>query len=387
MKVTIIGPAYPLRGGIAHHVYWLQRHLRARGHTVQVISFRQLYPSLLFPGTTELDTSQLKLDADAQSLLTSLNPATWRKAIRAVREFAPDVVVFQWWQPFFGLLVGTLARAFKKAGFQQIVECHNILPHEGSPLDRQLLRFAFAPIDRFITHSAIDAAKLAALAQGKRITVSPLPSLDEFAGTQRAARDGRRILFFGKVRKYKGLGVLLEAMPHVLSQIACELSIVGEFYDSVDKYQRQISALGIEKNVRLTNRYVPNEEVPSIFAQADVLVLPYVSASQSGVLRIAFANALPVIASTAGGLAEAVQENLNGLLCPPRDVRALADKIVHYFTANLGPIFAENLRAGLQDEARCTIIDAIEAAAPIESINPQRSVARSETHKQLKIKN
>lgn len=379
MKVTIIGPAYPLRGGIAHHVYWLQRHLTARGHTVQVISFRQLYPALLFPGTTEIDTSQLKLDAEACALLTSLNPATWRKAIRAVRDFAPDVVVIEWWQPFFGLLVGTLARSFKQAGIPQIVECHNILPHEGSPLDRQLLRFAFAPVERFITHSASDAATLAALAPGKRITVSPLPSLDEFAGTPQAARDGRRILFFGKVRKYKGLSVLLDAMPHVLAKAACELSIVGEFYDSVDKYQQQIATLGIEKTVRLTNRYVPNEAVAAIFAEADVLVLPYISASQSGVLRIAFANRLPVIASTAGGLAETVRENVNGLLCPPRDARALADKIVHYFKANLGPVFAENLRAGLQDDARCTIIEAIEATAPIASINPRRSVARSET--------
>jgi glycosyltransferase involved in cell wall biosynthesis len=130
--------------------------------------------------------------------------------------------------------------------------------------------------------------------------------------------------------------------------------------------------------VRLTNRYVPNEEVPSIFAQADVLVLPYVSASQSGVLRIAFANALPVIASTAGGLSEAVQDNVNGLLCPPRDARALADKIAHYFTANLGPVFAANLRAGLQGEAHCTIIEAIEAAAQAESSNPYPSTIRSE---------
>src|SRR5215216_2628583 len=126
MKLSIIGPAYPLRGGIAHHTYRLRQGLIARGHQVQVISFRKLYPSLFFPGTTEEDASRLKLDAGARAILLPLNPATWLRAIREVKAFAPDAVVFQWWQPFFAPTVWALARAFGKAGIRRIIECHNV---------------------------------------------------------------------------------------------------------------------------------------------------------------------------------------------------------------------------------------------------------------------
>ena len=295
-------------------------------------------------------------------MLTPLSPATWRKAIKSVKAFAPDVVVFQWWQPFFGLMVGTLARSFNRAGIKCVIECHNVFPHEASPADRALLRFAFSPVDSFITHSKKDRELLATLVPESRISVSPLPVLDEFSGESRSERRGRTILFFGKVRKYKGLHVLLGAMPRVLSEIECELVIAGEFYDPLDKYRRLIRELGIESHVRIVNRYVPNEEVPEFFEQADVLVLPYVSASQSGVARIAYSNALPVIVSDAGGLSDAVIENVNGLVFPAGDSNALAERIVNYFTNNLGPVFAQNLRARSRTDSGCAIVEAIEEA-------------------------
>ncbi|MFL6216568.1 MAG: glycosyltransferase [Blastocatellia bacterium] len=363
MRVTIIGPAYPLRGGIAHHTYWLRQQLMARGHDVQVISFRRLYPSLLFPGTTQQDASRLRFDAEALPLLAPLSVATWRKAIRATKAFAPDVVVFEWWQPFFGPMTGMLARAFKRGGLRQIVECHNVFPHEGSPLDRRLLRFAFAPVDAFITHSLADQKKLAGIVSGRRIRVSPLPRLDEFAGSTAPARDGRRLLFFGKVRRYKGLDVLLRALPRVLEKVDCELLVVGEFYDSIERYRRLIDELGIEQHVRIDSRYVANEEVAGIFAQADALVLPYLSGSSSGVAQIALANALPVIVSTAGGLAEVVADNRTGLLFPAGDADALAAQIVNYFTQRLGPTFAANLREAVAAEPHCRLIEILETAA------------------------
>ena len=363
MRVTIIGPAYPLRGGIAHHTYWLRRQLKARGHDVQVISFRRLYPALLFPGTTQQDASRLQFDAEALPLLAPLSVTTWRKAIQATKAFAPDVVVFEWWQPFFGPMTGTLARAFKRAGLRQIVECHNVFPHEGSLLDRRLLRFAFAPVDDFITHSMADQQKLVRLISHRRIHVSPLPRLDEFTGATASARDGRRLLFFGKVRRYKGLDVLLRALPRALEQVNCELLIVGEFYEPIERYRRLVSQLGIESHVHIDNRYVANEEVPGIFAEADALVLPYLSGSSSGVAQIALANALPMIASTAGGIAEAVADNITGLLFPAGDADALAGQIVRYFTEQLGPTFAANLREPATAAPCCTLIEIIEAAA------------------------
>ena len=373
MKFSIIGPAYPLRGGIAHHAYRLRQELIARGHRVQVISFRKLYPSLFFPGTTETDASKLRLDAEAQAILAPLNPATWIEAIKEVKAFAPHAAVFQWWQPFFAPMVATLARALGKSGIRRIIECHNVFPHEASPLDRLLLKLAFSNADRFITHSKKDRELLAKLVDERRIAVCSLPALDEFRAPGKGERSGRRILFFGKVRKYKGLSVLLEAMPKVLSEIEVELLIAGEFYDSIDKYQRLIGELGIESSVRIDNRYIPNEEVAGLFEQADLLVLPYVTASQSGVARIAFSNALPIIASDAGGLSETVIENVNGLLFSARDSNALASKIVSYFADNLGPRFAGNLRAMSEDDSQGAIIRAIEEAAESRSFSTGRS--------------
>jgi glycosyltransferase involved in cell wall biosynthesis len=345
MKVTIIGPAYPLRGGIAHHVYYLSRALTQRGHSVQVISFRKLYPSLLFPGKTELDTSASRLDANGVSLLSPLNPITWARGSRAVKSFSPDVVIFQWWHPFFALMVGTLARVFRKSGLKSILECHNVFPHENSPFDRLLLEFAAKPVDSFITHSSSDRTDLLPFASGKRISVAPLPIPSEFSSPANQTRNGRTILFFGMVRKYKGLDVLLAAMPKVLAQTECRLLIAGEFYDSIDKYQKLISEYGLEQHVVLDTRYIPNEEIAGIFDRADVLVLPYLNATQSAVAGIALANALPLIASRSGGLSEIVTENVNGLLFPVGDSDALAEKLIFYFSNNLGPVFAKNLLA------------------------------------------
>jgi glycosyltransferase involved in cell wall biosynthesis len=373
MKATIIGPAYPLRGGIAHHVYWLWRKLTERGHTIQVISFRQMYPRLLFPGTTETDASRLKLDCHAIPILTALNPVRWRKAVREVKAFAPDAVVFEWWQPFFGLLTGNLARSFRKARLKSIIECHNIVPHEGSPVDRLLSRHAFAPVDYFITHSAKDREKLLQVAPGKNVLVAPLPSVDEFSAASNSRRDGRTILFFGKVRKYKGLGVLIEAMPEVLAAVDCRLLIAGEFYEPLEKYEARLRELRIEDRVQIINRYVANEEVTAIIEQADVLVLPYVSASQSGIGRIALSNGLPIVASKVGGLPELVTDGVTGLLFEPNDADALAAQLIRYFSENLGPVFSRNISSSPKETGH-KIIEFIES---IMKDDPARSPALS----------
>jgi glycosyltransferase involved in cell wall biosynthesis len=322
-----------------------------------------LYPRLLFPGTTELDTSRLKLDGGATPILTPLNPVTWRRAFRLVKAFSPDVVVFQWWQPFFAPLVGTLARWFRRSGVKCIIECHNIFPHEARPFDGLLVRFALSAADHLITHSTKDREDLLSVVTGKQVSVSHLSCLNEFAGSGDCSRSGHTILFFGKVRKYKGLDVLLAALPRVLSKVECKLIVVGEFYDSIDGYERLIREHRIENYVHIDNRYIPNEEVPGVFERADVLVLPYLSATQSGVARIALSNRLPVIASRTGGLSEAVIENVNGLLFPPGDPEALADQIISYVTKGLGPILAGTLRDSGPNETRCNTAEVIEEIA------------------------
>ena len=361
MRVSIIGPAYPLRGGIAHHVYWLRANLAARGHSVQVVSFRKLYPRPLFPGTTETDNnSGVKLDAHAVGVLKPLDPVSWRRALGMVRDFSPQAVVFQWWQPIFGPLVGTLARSFRRSRVPVIIECHNVLPHEGSVFDRALIRFALSAADHLVTHSQRDRELLLSLLPSKMVSVSALPVIDQFRDLRPASRSGRTILFFGKVRKYKGLDVLLAAMPSVLAKLDCRLNIVGEFYDPFARYQRLIREHHLERHVHVDDRYIRNEEISGVFRDADVLVLPYVSASQSGVARIAISNGLPIIASRIGGLSEVIEERATGLLVTPGDPAALADAIVDYFACDRGPVFAENLKRKATGGSECRIGDIVE---------------------------
>ena len=304
----------------------------------------------------------MKLDAEGLSVIHPLNPITWLRARGLIKRFAPDLLVIEWWNTFFSPAKGSIIRLAKRVGIRTVIECHNILPHERSVVDRVLLDYTFSPVDSFITHSDQDRERLLAAFPRKNIRVAMLPMHDEFSGQSTRERNGRTILFFGLVRKYKGLDVLLRAMPKVLAQIECRLLVVGEFYDSIDKYRRIIRDCRIEPYVEIDNRYVPNEEVGEIFNRADVLVLPYVEASQSGVARIARRNALPIIASRAGGLPQAVDGGKSGLLFPPGDADALADRLLEFFSNGLGPIFTNWLRTSA-DGAGSNIADIIEEIA------------------------
>ena len=195
--------------------------------------------------------------------------------------------MFQWWQPFFGLLVGAIGRVLRRRGVKQLIECHNIYPHESNPLDRTLLRFAFAPADYFITHSTRDLNDLSVLAPGKPISICSLPRLDEFSGETASTRAGRTILFFGKVRKYKGLAVLLNAMPKVLSQLDCRLMIVGEFYDSIEKYREIISRLELDSLSLSTIATYTMKRCPA-FRPGRLLVLPYLPQAKAPSPRLRF---------------------------------------------------------------------------------------------------
>jgi glycosyltransferase involved in cell wall biosynthesis len=345
MRLTVVGPAYPHRGGIAHHVYWLKQELNNLGHEVQVISFRRLYPRLFFPGTTPTDPSEMIFDPGGAPLLDALNPFTWRAAFQKARSFAPNAILLEWWHPFFAPLVGMLGRWFRKAGIKTIIECHNVYPHEPSVMDRPLIRFAFSSTRYFITHSSLDRDRIQREFPGKVVRVAPLPTRKEFSHPEPPSRTVSTLLFFGIVRKYKGLEVLLEAMPLVLSKIKCRLVIAGEFYEPVERYQRLIREHRLEPFVHIENRYVPNEEVGGLFAQADVMVLPYLDTSQSAVAGMALAAGLPVIASRVGGLPEVIRENVTGLLVPPGDAPAMAEAILNYFSNQLGPSFRKNLQA------------------------------------------
>ena len=342
MKVTLVGPIYPYRGGIAHHTAMLYRALVTREHQVLLYSFKRQYPRWLFPGRTDRDPSALKLDAECEYTLDSLNPLTWLATAQAIRARRPDVLILQWWVPFFAPMWAVLARVARRVGIKVLFICHNVLPHEQRPWDVWLAKRVLRLGDGFLVPSQEERMRLLGLLPGRRVEVAPHPIYDMFAG-QAIPRDEARwrlalpppapiLLFFGFVREYKGLRYLLEAMPVIRIEFAdVRLLVVGEFWQDKQTYLDQIERLDIARNVVVVDRYVPNEEVPVYFAAADVVVLPYTDVTQSGVVQLAFGFGVPVITTRVGGLAEVVADGETGLLVPPGDCAALAEGVKRYF--------------------------------------------------------
>lgn len=337
LRVAVLGLTYPYRGGISHYTTLLSEALTAR-HEVRAFSYRRQYPSLLFPGSTQLDHSGRRIQVPAGHVLDSIGPLSWVRTARAIQNFQPDLAIIQWWQPFFGPAVGSVCMLLKRhRPCRVLFLCHNVAPHERSAIDRLLSRYALNKGDLFIVHSSEDLANLRELVTDPLARVHPHPTYEVFrhlAGRGEAEKRltaGRRVLFFGYVREYKGLAYLLRAMPLVLKELEVSLAVVGEFYQDVEIYRRLVNELGLNRSVTLVNRYVPNEEVGRYFSQADLVVLPYVTATQSGIIQIAYSFGMPVVTTNVGGLPEVVDDGKTGYLVPPKDSSAIAQAILRYY--------------------------------------------------------
>lgn len=351
MRICLIGPLYPLRGGIAHYNAQLGLELVNR-HTITVISFSRQYPSLLFPGRTQFDPSPVPPMLTAEPLLDSINPLSWLQAGRRIAELEPDLTVVHWWNPFFAPCIGTTIRLAKRRSRATIVFiCHNIIPHEPFPGTRSLTRFALAPADAWLVHSEPDRRGFESLRLPGRIIVTPQPSrkgfgepIDKDVAKRRLGLSGNTLLFFGLIRRYKGLPTLLEAMPLVLRKLDCTLLIVGEFYDGKERYLNLIDRLGLAPNVRVIDRFVPDGEVSLYFSAADLVVLPYESATQSGIIPVAYAFERPVLATRVGGLPEVVRDGETGLLVEPHNPPALAEAVIRFYDEKMEPAFRRNIQ-------------------------------------------
>jgi glycosyltransferase involved in cell wall biosynthesis len=355
MKFCVIGPTYPFKGGISHFTTMLVEQLRVR-HEVDFISFRRQYPRLLFPGNSNPDPSNHVLHCDCEYLLDPMNPLTWFRAFRRIRRTKPDVLLLQWWTPFWTPTLAVLSTLVKRYTRVRILFlCHHITPPDGGPFDFALARTVLSRGDEFIVLSESDYTDLRRALPQARIHLTMLPTSEAFSQNplprDQARRqlgyqaDDRLLLFFGFVRRYKGLSYLLRALARVAEELDVRLLVVGEFWESEDGYQAVAEELGITHRVRMVNRYVPNEEVGLYFSAADVVVLPYLEATQSAVIQIAFGFDLPVIATGVGGLPEMLQHGKLGLVVPPQDEEALAQAIVRYFQTGLGPTFRQRIRA------------------------------------------
>jgi len=354
MKILLIGPAYPLRGGMAQFFSLLFGALNKAGHDTVFHRFIRQYPTFLFPGKTQKDESGTPVKVESLPYFNPLNPFNWPlAAVRIARE-RPDLVILNWWIPFFGpSYAATLWLASRLCKTRVIYMVHNAIPHEKRPGDMIFTRLAFGVADGFIVMSEAVKDDLLKLKPGAQCMYNPLPLFDLFGephDKETAKRalgvSGHVILFFGLVRAYKGLMVLLDAMPEILGRRDLTLLVAGEFYEDKQEYIDKIGALGIAGSVRVLDRFIPNEEVGNYFSAADLLVLPYRSATQSAITQIAFVFGTPVVASRVGGLPEVVKDNETGYLVPPDDPHALADAVLRFFEEGKTDTFRRNMEAG-----------------------------------------
>jgi len=382
-RLVLVGPVYPYRGGIAHFLEKMARDLRARGHTVEVVTFTRQYPERLFPGATQYEAAPPPYPVAAVRLIDTLNPASWIRAVRHVARFAPDAVVFKYWMPFFAPAFGTIARLLRRRGIPSIAVVHNALPHERRPGDAALSNYFLRACAGFVTLSEAVTRDLGVLGVRGPVRQVAHPVYDVF-GEALPKADARAklglppdapvLLFFGFVRKYKGLHALLEAMPRLVEALpGVRLVVAGEFYEDEAPYREQIARLGLSEHVALHDRYVPNDAVATYFSAADLVVQPYLSATQSGVAQIAFHFERPVVVTDVGGLAEIVRGGRAGLVVPPGDPEALARAVLRFFREDL----AERLTAGVREakkqygweplyEAIEALVDAVNAGSCVE---------------------
>jgi glycosyltransferase involved in cell wall biosynthesis len=369
MKIVIVGPAYPLRGAMAQLNVILGWYL-SKNHDVHIVSFTRQYPSLLFPGKSQIDPGKPLFDIPTLPMIDSINPLSWFRTARYLIEQNPDVLIFRYWIPFFAPCFGLITRMVKRKTHAQVIFiCDNIIPHEKRPGDKALTKYAFNAVDAFVVLSRTVEEDLHRIRPKARSILSPLPLFNVYGELQQK-REARMklelhaehvMLFFGYVRAYKGLEVLLDAMPRIIEKIPVLLLIAGEFYEDKKKYVAKIRKLGLEKHVRIYSDYIPNEEISTYFSAADVVVLPYVSATQSAIVPVAYHFNKPVIVTNVGGLAEVVTNGRTGFIVPPQNPNAFADAVVKFYQEKCESGFTLNIQKEKKQYGWDTFIERLES--------------------------
>ena len=342
MSVVIIGPAYPLRGGLATYNERLARAFAEAGDAVRIVTFALQYPDFLFPGQTQFSTGAAPAGLDIEVSLNSVNPLSWVRVGRRLARERPDLVVFRFWLPFMGPALGTVARLVRANGHSRVVAItDNVIPHERRPGDRPLTRYFLRACDGFVTMSRSVLADLRALGFGQRPALyRPHPLYDNFGPIrpQAAALAAlhlpatvRYALFFGFIRAYKGLDLLLQAWADPrLAALPVKLIVAGEFYEDAAPYEALIKEHGLENRLVRATDFIADAAVADYFCAADLVVQPYKNATQSGVSQIAYHFERPMLVTDVGGLAELIPDGEVGYVVPPT-AAALADALVDFF--------------------------------------------------------
>lgn len=374
MKLVVVGPTHPFRGGVAHFTTLLVQNLRDR-HEVRFLSYRKQYPAWLYPGNAALDPTAMasSLTTPCERFLVPWNPLTWLRATTLIRRDQPDVLLLQWWTPFWSPLLFFLTRRLGRRRPRVFFLCHHVLGPDGGILDRLLAHRVLRRGDAHIVMSPDDAASLARVlprATIREIRHPPYDALCRGSMSRESARaeldlgtDEPVLLFFGFVRPYKGLAHLLEAMALAREHLPVRLLVVGEFWDDERPYRERVRTLGLQAQVRFHSSYVHNDEIAKYFSASDVVVLPYLAASDSGVAQLAIGFERPIIATAVGGIPSTVRDGETGLIVSPGDSRALAVAIVRFFRDRLGEVFAPNLREVKRSASWRPLVELIETLA------------------------
>lgn len=328
-RVTIIGPTLPYKGGIAQYTSLLHRHVCKSADSL-TISFARQYPKWLYPGNSDRDPEYSGYEEKGVNyLLDSINPLTWLKALKLIRSYQPELVIIPWWTVFWGPCFGLIARSLRRSNIQIAFICHNVIEHESAKWKLMVSRYVLSQGDHFVVHTLEDKHNLDRLLPNSTISVNPLPIFTNFPPAKESLprRKSLELLFYGFIRPYKGLDVLIDAMGK-LRRADIALTIAGEFWSGEDEIKTRITELGLDSQIELLPQYHTEAETAELFDRADVVVLPYRSATGSGIIPIAYHYNKPVIVTRVGGLPDMVLESSTGFIISPNDPSALATAIL-----------------------------------------------------------
>ncbi len=349
-KVVIVGPAFPLRGGIANFNEALSREMNRKGYETELVSFSYQYPKFLFPGKTQFAEGKGPEDLKIFTKINSVNPVNWIKTAKFITRLKPDYVIIRFWLPFMGPALGTIAEKLRKKGVKVLAITDNVIPHESRFGDGLLTKYFLKRCDGFITLSRSVLEDISQFTDNQNKIMLPHPvynifgeSVSRSMGIEKLNLDvhSKYILFFGLIRGYKGLDLALKAMQDSrIKELGIKLIVAGEFYDKQEKYSELLEAT--KASVLLYDHYIPQEEVRYYFAAADCVLQPYKTATQSGITQVAYNFNKPMIVTNVGGLPEIVAHEKVGYVTALNET-SIADAIVSFYAENKKSEFEKNV--------------------------------------------
>lgn len=352
MKIIMIGPVYPYKGGISHYTGMMCKALRKK-HPTHMISYQMQYPKLLFKKEQRDYTNECFKIKNTKYWINTANPFNIIKTALQIRKLKPDLVVIQWWHPYFAPCYFILQKCLGKC--KKLMVCHNVFPHERFPLDRFLTGLCLRGMDYYLVQSRKDEEDLLTLKPKAAYRRVFHPTYNAFKMKNMTREEARSqlsldeeekvMLFFGYVRRYKGLHHILKALPSIRDRVeGIKLLVVGDFGDDRQEYMDIIHKEGISGCVKMVEGYIPDQEVEQYFAASDLAVLPYESATQSGIAQIAYGFGMPIVATDVGGLPEVVLDGRTGYVVPQGDDQALGEAVIRFFTETDVEAMKENIK-------------------------------------------